>query len=103
MARCHIAAALAGAAFSLLVFLQLASAFGLPQLDFLRLRYGGTARNSPFSQVPINPTVPGPHVLGHETLYLLGVGKADITGYANRNADMWVMLITVAGRLSRSI
>lgn len=86
MARYHIAAALAGATFSLLVILQLVSTFGLPQLDFLRMRYGATTRNSFSHQIPIKSGAPDLKALDDDGLYLLGVGKADITGYVSRNA-----------------
>lgn len=81
MARYHIAAALAGATFSLLVILQLISTFGLPQLDFLSLRYDAKAREPFVNQIPINSGVPDPEALEDDGLYMLGVGKADITGY----------------------
>ena len=84
MAPYHIAVALAGATFSLLLVLQLTSTFGLPQIDFLSLRYDAPTRGSPFNQIPINYGVPDPEVLEDDGLYLLGVGKADITGYVNR-------------------
>lgn len=96
MARYHVAAALAGASFSLLVILQLISTFGLPQLDFLRMQYGATVRDSFANQIPIKSGVPDLKALDDDGLYLLGVGKADITGYINRTArDISGAMLTV--------
>ena len=80
MARHHIVAALASATFSLLVILQLLMTFGFPQLDFLSIRYDAAARESFSSQIPINSGLPDTEALEDDGLYLLGVGKADITG-----------------------
>ncbi|KAA6411408.1 MAG: Neutral alkaline nonlysosomal ceramidase [Lasallia pustulata] len=80
MARHHIVAALASATFSLLVILQLLITFGFPQLDFLSIRYDATARESFSNQIPINSGLPDTEALEDDGLYLLGVGKADITG-----------------------
>ena len=84
MARFHIAAALGAAILAILVTLQLISHFGLPALDFMHLTYDVSTLCSTPNQYPIN----SPHDMGDEvandaTLYLLGVGKADITGYGS--------------------
>lgn len=79
MARLHIAAALVTATLALLIIFQLLSNFGLPTLEFLRLRRNGEWYTSVFSQHPLNaPTAPTYSDDGAS--YLLGVGKADITG-----------------------
>lgn len=83
MARLHIAVALASASFALLLVLQLLSTFGFPKLEFPQLRPEVPQGNPTLHQTPINP--PGAHAGGAEngTRYLLGVGKADITGYGS--------------------
>ena len=85
MARFHIAAALGAAILAILVTLQLISHFGLPALDFMHLTYDASTLWSAPDQYPIK----SPYDVGEEapddaTLYLLGVGKADITGYGTR-------------------
>lgn len=82
MARFHIAAALGAATFALLVTLQLISRFGFPTLDFMHLTCGSSTVGSTSNQYPLN----SPYDLGEKytkdgTLYMVGVGKADITGY----------------------
>ena len=82
MARSPIAVALATATIALLITFHLISTFGLPTLDFLNLHYvrEGSA-NIPFEQIPINPPLSESEALQDASSYLLGVGKADITGY----------------------
>ena len=85
MARFHIAAALGAATLAILVILHLISRFGLPALDFMHLTNDASTIGSPTNQYPINPPYnKGSEVANDETLYLLGVGKADITGYSSR-------------------
>lgn len=85
MARFHIAAALGAATLAILVTLQLISHFGLPELDFLHLTSDAFTIGSPPNQHPINSPHDGLEELADDgTLYLLGVGKADITGYGSR-------------------
>jgi neutral ceramidase len=79
MARLHIAAALVTATLALLIIFQLLINFGLPQLDFLHLRNDGDWSATVASQHPFNPSI-APIYLENGSLYLLGVGKADITG-----------------------
>ncbi|KAL9630810.1 MAG: hypothetical protein Q9164_006227, partial [Protoblastenia rupestris] len=80
MARVHIATSLAAATLTLLLTLHLISTFGLPSVDFLRLRQYGYTGKSYAYQHPIKAA----EELGDDgplrTRYLLGVGKADITG-----------------------
>ncbi|MCJ1352591.1 MAG: hypothetical protein MMC33_002575 [Icmadophila ericetorum] len=81
MARFHIAAALGAAIFALLVLFQLISNFGLPELTFLNLHPKGEYRRPSPLQIPIDLAVPGQeNGKEDESLYLLGVGKGDITG-----------------------
>ena len=81
MARSHIAIALGGAAFTLLLIFQLISSFGLPEIGLLNIILTKTPIESSPYQIPISEdgwvNVEKPD----EGLYLLGVGKADITGY----------------------
>ena len=81
MTRSHIAVALGGAAFTLLLIFQLISGFGSSETGFLNtIRTGSTIKPSPY-QIPSSEDdwvyVENPN----EDLYLLGLGKADITGY----------------------
>ncbi len=79
MARLHIATALVTATLALLIIFQLLSNFGLPTLEFLRLRHNGEWSTAVSFQHPLNaPTAPTYSDDGAS--YLLGVGKADITG-----------------------
>ena len=85
MARFHIAAALGVAVLAILVTLQLISHFGLPALDFMHLTYDASTTWFTPNQYPIHsPYAVGEEVADDATLYLLGVGKADITGYGSR-------------------
>lgn len=76
----HIVAALGAATFTLLVLFQLSSTFGFPQFGFLNLHYDVSESGSQY-QIPILSgfDVSKPKLNGSQ--YLLGVGKADITGY----------------------
>ena len=85
MARFHIAAALGAAILAILVIVQLISHFGLPALDFIHLTYNTSTLWSTPNQYPINSQYDvGEEVADDATQYLLGVGKADITGYGSR-------------------
>lgn len=83
MARLQIATALASAAFALLLVFQLLSRFGLPKLDFLHLRPEAPLGYPTLHQIPINTPSASSDSLEDGTRYLLGVGKADITGYGS--------------------
>ncbi len=84
MARFHIAAALGAATLALLVTLQLISHFGLPAIDFMHLTNDAFAIGSTPKQYPINsPSSTGETDANDGTLYMVGVGKADITGYGS--------------------
>ena len=80
MARLHIAAALATATLALIIISQLLSQYGWPEVDFLKLRYYYPTRAFASSQYPINNPYNEATSSEHAGLYLLGVGKADITG-----------------------
>ena len=80
MARFHIAAALATVTLALLISFQRLSQNGWPEVDFLKLRYFYPRIASGPGQFPINRPYNEASSSEHAALYLLGVGKADITG-----------------------
>ena len=80
MARIHIAAALATATLAVLLIFQLLSQYGWPEVDFLKLRYNLSWKDTMPNQFPINYLYSDSSSWNQGTLYLLGVGKADITG-----------------------
>lgn len=80
MARSHIAAALAIASLGLLITFHLISQFGLPSVGFFRFSYDPDDTTTAPGQIPILSPVSQPSAFDHEPVYLLGVGKADITG-----------------------
>ena len=80
MARIHIAAALATATLALLIIFQLLSQYGWPEVHFLKLSYLYPTIDSAPGQFPINPPYKEALSSEHAALYLLGAGKADITG-----------------------
>ncbi|KAL8964244.1 MAG: hypothetical protein Q9183_004590, partial [Haloplaca sp. 2 TL-2023] len=79
MARSHIAIALATACFGLLATFQLISQFGIPDVGFFHFKQDNGERLSAQDQNPLLPwtSFEGTH---GESRYLLGTGKADITG-----------------------
>jgi len=79
MVRLHIAAALVSATAVLLITSQLLSNFGLPNIDFLDLRHEGDWFGAIRHQYPFT-SHEGHAESDDGDLYLLGVGKADITG-----------------------
>ena len=81
MARLHLAVAMATATALLFVAFQLISSFGLPRLDYLHLRHVFEGLNDlPSNQIPISFPSPDYESSKDASTYLLGVGKADITG-----------------------
>ena len=77
MGRSNVAAALAVAGLTLILIFHLIASWGLPHLDFLHLQYAsGRLWKSTPHQRPL-----GLGGLSEGEPYLLGVGKADITGY----------------------
>ncbi|KAF2087652.1 Neutral/alkaline nonlysosomal ceramidase [Saccharata proteae CBS 121410] len=86
MARSHVAFAVAGATFALFVAFQLVCSFGLPEVDFWHWQKYGSWREYEDAQVRL-PHLQEPGMLhggvksaASSDEYLLGVGKADITG-----------------------
>lgn len=79
MARLQIAAALSTATLALLIVFQLLSSFGLPKLDFLHLIHTDKWSTAVPYQHPLNSAT-APTYSENGASYLLGVGKADITG-----------------------
>ena len=81
MAHTHLVAALATATTLLLITFHLISTFGLPRLDILHLHYVSEGVDQTSSeQIPISPPPDFQDTLNAPD-YLLGVGKADITGF----------------------
>lgn len=80
MARTHIAVALATACFGLLITFQLISQFGLPNVGFFHFKQSGKELTTAPNQSPLLPAT-DPAGSGGDSVYLLGTGKADITGY----------------------
>ena len=85
MARKYITAALAAALLLLILTLWLLDTFGLPDVGFLNLTNYGARSSASHHQLPINAPSLGVEDedegrWSQRTKYLLGVGKADITG-----------------------
>ena len=81
MARLHLVVALVTATALLFVTFQLISSFGLPELDYLHLRHVLEGlNNDPSNQIPISSPPLDQESSRDASRYLLGVGKADITG-----------------------
>ncbi|KAI4280919.1 MAG: hypothetical protein L6R38_004054 [Xanthoria sp. 2 TBL-2021] len=81
MARPHIAAALAVACLGILVTFHLISQFGLPSVGFFYFQQSPPEATASPNQVPLGPTA-SRQVKSEDdgSMYLLGTGKADITG-----------------------
>jgi len=73
MARPRVAIPLTAATFVLLAVCLFLNTFGLPELDYWHWKQAGGRYNS--VQIPLAYGEPG-----DDARYLLGVGKADITG-----------------------
>ncbi|KAL8775056.1 MAG: hypothetical protein Q9209_000535 [Squamulea sp. 1 TL-2023] len=80
MARSHIAAALAVASLGIFITLHLILQFGLPNLGLFHSQQSSTEATTAPDQVPLDPSAFGSDGNDDESLYLLGTGKADITG-----------------------
>ncbi|KAL8737775.1 MAG: hypothetical protein Q9181_001365 [Wetmoreana brouardii] len=80
MARPNIAAALAIACLGLFITFQLISQFDLPWVGFFHLKYEAKGVTTAPHQKPLAPPASRPAALHGEPEYLLGVGRADITG-----------------------
>lgn len=79
MAGSRIAVALIAATLALLTIFQLIASFGLPKLDFLHLRRVDSWSTLVTDQQPLSK-FPTAETSEHGATYLLGAGKADITG-----------------------
>lgn len=84
MARSHIAVALGAAVFALLVILQLTSTLRIPELDFwhwtVQEQGNGIPQTHLFNEKDAAEDAATNAVTAEGSQYLLGVGKADITG-----------------------
>lgn len=80
MARSHIAAALGIASLGLLVVFHLISQLGLPNVGFFHFKHVSENRATSADQIPLVSPSSQPDVSDNIPAYLLGVGKADITG-----------------------
>ena len=80
MARKNIAIALGAAVFTLLLISHLISNLGFPLLTFLNIHYDRILGQGTQFQIPINPDDAKEDATKSESRFLLGVGKADITG-----------------------
>lgn len=75
-----VAVAVATAFFAVLTFIQLSISFGRQEADYWpQISHHQTLSNSSSAR---------PNVYEDETLYLLGVGKADITGQGSNYRDL---------------
>ncbi len=82
MTRSPVAIALVAATFALIILFQLLSHFGFPQLDYFHWKYDSFSGFSASHQTPILSQNIESRETDNGTQYLLGVGKADITGYS---------------------
>ncbi|KAL8907404.1 MAG: hypothetical protein Q9171_005869 [Xanthocarpia ochracea] len=80
MARSHIAAALAVACVGILTTFYLITQFGLPNVGFFNFRQSSPEATAAPHQVFLGPAASRPTVTEDGPMYLLGTGKADITG-----------------------
>lgn len=81
MAQSPIAAALAVTFLGLLITFQLISQFGLPNVGFFHFQRSTEDVTTAPNQTPLIPAGPQPAIPEDEPTYLLGAGRADITGY----------------------
>ncbi|KAL8783109.1 MAG: hypothetical protein Q9213_004866 [Squamulea squamosa] len=80
MARSHIAAALGIASLGIFITFHLISQFGLPNVGFFHFQQSITEATTAPDQTPFGPAAFKPAGNDDGSLYLLGTGKADITG-----------------------
>lgn len=81
LARSPVAVALVATTFALLIMFQLLSYFGFPELHYFHWTFDPISNFRVRQQIPITSLNSGSVISDDETQYLLGVGKADITGY----------------------
>ena len=84
MSRYHLGVALGAATFALLVVFQLISSFGFPNITFLNFHHIDFSGPGSNHQIPLSPDDSKENPSEDGSVYLLGVGKADITGYFSR-------------------
>ena len=88
MACSHYATALGTAILALFVTFQLISHFGLPSLELWHLTNDASPLGSASNQHPVNaPYDEEKEVANDGTVYKVGVGKGDITGYGFQVLD----------------
>ena len=88
MACSHYATALGAAILALFVTFQLISHFGLPALDLLHFTNDAQPLRSAPNQQPVNSPYDEEQVFANDgTVYKVGAGKADITGYGSQALD----------------
>jgi neutral ceramidase len=80
MARSHIAVALSAALVASLIIAQLTILFGLPKLQFWNCAPGQTQSHDGFHQGLLTSEKLDGEAVQDPSQYLIGVGKADITG-----------------------
>jgi neutral ceramidase len=81
MARSHIAVALGAALVASLIIAQLVINLGLPKVDFWHLRLDQPYHASQHAQTQFISEKQSGGPSDDPASYLVGVGKADITGY----------------------
>jgi neutral ceramidase len=84
MARSHIAVALGAALVASLIIAQLVINLGFPKVDFWHLRLDQPYHASQHAQTQFVSEKQSGAQADDPASYLLGVGKADITGYVHR-------------------
>lgn len=87
MARSHITVALVATTSALLIISSLLSQFGFPRFQYYHWTFESVSNYRVRQQIPINPLNSGSVISDDGTQYLLGVGKADITGYRQEIAS----------------
>lgn len=85
MARSHIAVALGAALAASLIISQLVINLGFPTVEFWHWRLDSTYNGA--QQTAFNSENQHDGLLQDPSQYLVGVGKADITGYVGRLVD----------------
>lgn len=78
MARSHIAVALSAAVIAFLIIVQLAINLRLPSVDFWHWQHEQSYNGA--LQAPLGGGGQSGELLDDSSSYLIGVGKADITG-----------------------
>ncbi len=81
MARSYLVLATASSAVFLLLLWQLISSFGWPQLPLSRYYSSLRTPHGVLDQVSLGDDAYEPPTIRDGSRYLLGVGKADITGF----------------------